>query len=509
MQKLTTWAIVLILIFSTVSITTTSFANNQSVTVDAKTLNVRSGPGLTYAVIGSLKRGERIHPLAKSGDWIQVAMGNETGWIAAWLTSPEDETGTSSTTILSRVDSLNIRSGPSVNSEILGKMNAGDNAVMNGKDGNWAQITFNSTIGWVHTDYINEVNEKTIQTSHQETSTKADVFTVAVDALNVRKAADLSSKQIGLIHKNEAFEIKAIDGNWVHILLDKGKEGWVYSFHGKISSEQQVSKITSSKSNFATVLSNGTNLREAATTNSTVVTRANAGEQFSILAEDGDWYEVLLSEGKSAFVAKWVVSSDGVKKAPQTKESKKSARVPGTLNGLTIVIDPGHGGNDRGTTGVRGTDEKDITLLTSERLASKLKAAGANVVFTRESDSYVSLRKRVSVSHQHEADAFVSVHYDANTSSSVSGFTTYYTHERQQKLAEAINKGLSKSIALRNRGAQPGDYLVLRENRQNAILVELGFLSNPSEERTMTTDMFRDQATLGIYNGLLEYFDTN
>ena len=79
---------------------------------------------------------------------------------------------------------------------------------------------------------------------------------------------------------------------------------------------------------------------------------------------------------------------------------EKIPRVPGTLKGLTIVIDPGHGGNDRGTTGTRGTDEKDITLLTSELLAAKLKAAGANVVMTRETDTYVSLRKRVAISHQ-------------------------------------------------------------------------------------------------------------
>ena len=62
---------------------------------------------------------------------------------------------------------------------------------------------------------------------------------------------------------------------------------------------------------------------------------------------------------------------------------------------------------------------------------------------------------------------------------------------------------------LRNRGSQPGDFLVLRENRQNAILIELGFLSNPAEERAVTSDMFRERATHGIYQGLLDYFNAN
>ena len=83
--------------------------------------------------------------------------------------------------------------------------------------------------------------------------------------------------------------------------------------------------------------------------------------------------------GGSAFVAKWVVSTNDEDINQQQSKLKNQTRVPGTLKGLTIVIDPGHGGNDRGTTGARGTDEKNITLLTSELLASKLKAAGANV----------------------------------------------------------------------------------------------------------------------------------
>lgn len=156
---------------------------------------------------------------------------------------------------------------------------------------------------------------------------------------------------------------------------------------------------------------------------------------------------------------------------------------------------------------MQGTDEKLLTLMTAELLSSKLKAAGANVVMTRESDTYISLRKRVAITQQSGADAFVSLHYDANPDSSITGFTTYYTHNNQEALASSINDGLASTITLRNRGAQPANFLVLRENRQNAVLIELGFLSNPSEERVLTTEMFREQATHGIYQGLLNFFD--
>ena len=115
-------------------------------------------------------------------------------------------------------------------------------------------------------------------------------------------------------------------------------------------------------------------------------------------------------------------------------------------------------------------------------LASKLCSSGANVILTRNMDTFVSLKKRVSISHQYDADAFISVHYDASIDSSISGFTTYYTNGFQKELAVAVNDGLKSTISLRNRGAQPSNYFVLRENRQNAILLELGFLSNASEE---------------------------
>ncbi|CAM5221872.1 N-acetylmuramoyl-L-alanine amidase OS=Ureibacillus acetophenoni OX=614649 GN=SAMN05877842_102315 PE=4 SV=1 [Ureibacillus acetophenoni] len=96
---------------------------------------------------------------------------------------------------------------------------------------------------------------------------------------------------------------------------------------------------------------------------------------------------------------------------------------------------------------------------------------------------------------------------DATEDSTISGFTTYYYHDYQQELAQYVNDGLAKKVTLRDRGAQEGNYLVLRENYQNGILIELGYLSNPTEERVITTEFYREQATLGIYEGIIDYFD--
>ncbi|WP_255452263.1 N-acetylmuramoyl-L-alanine amidase [Sporosarcina sp. ANT_H38] len=501
------WLIAYILLFSFSYDTPTIYANTESVTVDANSVHIRSGPGLTYSVTGSLSQGEQVDVISTSGDWYQIQLGNSSGWIASWLTASADHSNGTSTAIVSQVNQLNVRSSPSSSSAVLGRMAAGDEAVMTGQDGEWASITFNGTNGWVHTDYITQLTGETEPVA-EKVASSPELFTVSVDALNVRKNADLSSKRIGLIHQGESYAIKEVNGNWVQISLDDNESGWVYSFHGTLSSNgKQASEETDLGT--VTILSNGTNIREAATTSSQIAARADAGEKFPIVKQDGDWYEISLPSGDPAFIAKWVVSTgdDSSLTEPVMKES--IPRVAGTLKGLTIVIDPGHGGNDRGTTGTRGTDEKDITILTSELLAAKLKAAGANVITTRETDTYVSLRKRVAISNQHAADAFISLHYDANPDSSVAGFTTYYSHQHQHALASSVNEGLASSVNLRNRGSQPGDFLVLRENRQNAILIELGFLSNSAEERTVTSDMFRERATHGIYQGLLDYFNEN
>ena len=478
-------------------------AKTASATVDTDSLHIRSGPGLSYDVTGSLNKDEKVDVVSTSEDWLEIKAGDKTGWIASWLTANSD-VGELHSVITSQVNSLNVRSEPSLDSKVLGQMNAGDEATLSSTKDNWAHIQLNGNAGWVHTDYIAQNAED----KPTETTKKADSYTVGVDALNVRQKADLTSKRVELIYKGDSYKVKEIDGNWIQIELSKGNDGWVYSFHGTLSNVGTSGSVNGQTPKEVNILSDGTNIRKDATTSSEIVVRANAGDQFDIVSEVNDWYELKLPSGETAFVANWVVTIDDEIAIATSPEVEKIDRVPGTLKGLTIVLDPGHGGKDNGTTGINGTEEKDITLLTSKVLAEKLRKAGATVHLTRDEDSFLSLQQRVSSSHTHRADAFVSVHYDATTDSSISGFTTYYTHESQKELANAVNNGMDSKLSIRNRGAQPGNYKVLRDNKQNAILVELGFLSNPVEEKTVTTDSFREQATLGIYEGLLDFFDS-
>lgn len=498
---------------------------NQA-TVVSDFLNVRSGPSLSHEIIDKLDRDQSLEVLSSSEEWLQVQYNGQTGWVASWLVSYEqEETSDENSEVISTTDGLNFRANPSIDAPILTRMNAGDRATLLNRQNEWLHVQFNGSKGWVNAQYTSEVTTKqeteqpNEKTAHQEekhavsqatkrTNQPDAKFTVAVDALNVRLHAGLSSRKIGTVYKGEQYSVLQTNGNWIQIKINDKKEGWVYSFHGNLNQSKSPPEKgkTNSSAQQVMILSNGTNIREAASTSSAIAARVNAGDRFSIIKEHGDWYEIEIDSGKTAFIANWVVS---VNNGTTTKKKKNVQRVPGTLNGLTIVVDPGHGGDDKGTTGARGTYEKTITLKTAELLAAKLKSAGATVHLTRETDRYLSLQDRVWTSLEKDADAFISLHYDANLDSSITGFTTYYQHAHQAPLAKSINQGLDSTISLKNRGAQPADYYVLRENRENAVLIELGFLSNPSEELNVNTNNFREQATYGIYTGILNYFNAD
>lgn len=525
MRKLFSLLLVSALLFSS-NFSSQSHAEQLALTdytVSGEILHLREGPGLSYPIIETLNQGQSLKAIKKEGDWLHVQKGDIQGWVASWLVKAVSTTEElSKKSVISQVDHLNLRAEPSLSATVLTKLNSGAEATYIQQQQDWIQIQYGDDTGWVSASYvvINEVDTTPATSDDKKTNTPStpaqivaendpNTFTVLVDAVHIRKKPDLTAKKLGTAKKDEQFKVLSRNNNWVEIQFNKKEKGWLYNFYGTFAVQSPSATADGSlpsQSNNVTIIYNETNLRESASTTSNIVERVNAGDTFPILATENDWYQIALANNQTAYVASWVVTTTQHTDNP-TDQQAKGNRKKGTLKGVTIVLDPGHGGNDHGTTGVRGTSEKDINSLTADLLTSKLRAAGANVILTRESDTYVDLRKRVAVSHQYSANAFISIHYDAIEDHSVSGFTTYYTNSYQQELGEYVHASLAEKVAIRDRGVRAGDYLVLRENRQPAILLELGYLSNANEERAITTDHYREQATLGIYQGILNYFD--
>ncbi len=167
---------------------------------------------------------------------------------------------------------------------------------------------------------------------------------------------------------------------------------------------------------------------------------------------------------------------------------------------LTVILDPGHGGEDGGAVGVGGICEKELNLAISEALAQKLSDRGVRVICTRREDvllydktvnyqgrkKVLDLATRLKISRETENSIFVSIHMNSFSQSQYHGLQVYYSpnHEASRVLAQAIQKEVREELQPDNRRpiktATSSIYLMNRITTP-AVLVECGFLSNPEE----------------------------
>lgn len=230
--------------------------------------------------------------------------------------------------------------------------------------------------------------------------------------------------------------------------------------------------------------------------------------------------------------------------------SKKSGR---TKEKLVIVIDPGHGGKDPGAIGRYGTMEKTINLQIAKKLKRVLEEElGAEVVLTRDRDVFVPLRKRSRLANEVGADLFLSLHCNYERKRRTRGVETYFlsvartrweravenlengalryeTEEKSepidivkivlsdmaqaqflkesQSLAMYVQEQLSRTLKQRNRGVKQAGFYVLVGTYMPAILVEMGFISHPAEEKMLKTPNFQWKIAKGIALGVRKFFE--
>lgn len=187
------------------------------------------------------------------------------------------------------------------------------------------------------------------------------------------------------------------------------------------------------------------------------------------------------------------------------------------LEGKTIIIDPGHGGVDFGTTGLTyGTSEKEVNLTVAQNIKQELeKRTAATVTLTRDKDIDLgrnqkeALQKRIQISDDSSADLYISIHHDAFTDPSVNGITVHYSshQNKSKKLAEILNSSIFKqNINAKNRGIRDSAYYVLKNNSAPAVLLELGFTSNKEDEIRMVSKDFQSKTAISVVDGIIKFF---
>ncbi len=196
-----------------------------------------------------------------------------------------------------------------------------------------------------------------------------------------------------------------------------------------------------------------------------------------------------------------------------------------------VVLDPGHGGQDSGAM-CGNVMEKDLTLDIAQRLDRILQMRGLATVLTRVGDSYVSLAERAALTNRVHNCIFVSIHFNEGNKTVSSGVETYYADHQvtsgtplvswmpflmrastqapnfeSQSLAGFIQESLVARTQAVNRGTKAGQFFVIANVQNPAVLVEGGFLSNQDDTQKLGNNDYREQIAAAISDGIIRYRD--
>lgn len=170
----------------------------------------------------------------------------------------------------------------------------------------------------------------------------------------------------------------------------------------------------------------------------------------------------------------------------------------------TVVIDAGHGGHDRGGIPSNIIPEKGVALDTAKRVKNYLQDAGMRVVMTRSTDVFIPLTQRVAISNAQKNAIFVSIHYNSAARRGANGIETF-GNSAGLPLARRIQRNVMKTTSGEDRGVKQRGFFVLRKNRKPAVLVECGFLTNPSDAARANSASYRNQVAVQIARAIMEY----
>jgi N-acetylmuramoyl-L-alanine amidase len=171
----------------------------------------------------------------------------------------------------------------------------------------------------------------------------------------------------------------------------------------------------------------------------------------------------------------------------------------------TVVIDPGHGGFDRGGIPSNIIPEKGVALDVARRLRVYLTEAGFRTVMTRSSDTFVTLDSRVGIANRQRRAIFVSIHFNAARRRGANGIETFYGSAKAKRLASLIQRYAMKTTSGENRGIKKARFYVLRRSKIPAVLIECGFLTNPQDARRASRPAYRDQLARQIARAIIAF----
>lgn len=506
---------------------------SYQVVVTGDNVNLRKGPGINYDALASVDSGREFTVTGEVDDWQRVTYNGQEAWIANWLTSKK------------------IPTTPLEKKEVILPLQDNKELMLTQAEPGIVYLGFKNI---AEKDYKITTNGQTVQVKIESGNFVPKIH--AIDNWGI-STIDVSG-QLVTIRFNGAIEVAdkyQKDTNALSLTVKVA--GSISQPSGK-PPEKLPEKLPENNS-AASYSGNVVMVKSMTPTEKTTALTLNIGAQsnYTVKESSATKLVVMISDasiggGDTKFVAQQsaigpisAVMAENVGNQVALTISltngsychlyrldntlyingtaKNTANSQG-LNGKTIVLDPGHGAiqsggwTDPGAIGaVLGISDRDVGMAIAVKLKGLLEAQGAKVVMTHTGRTTLNLAGRAQVANDLKADAFISIHGNSNTKSSINGIEVYYyapdslpniAAQRyvRNDLANKVKDGMVAASGRSGR-ALTSNLGVLRENIVPSILVEAGYLSNKEEEALLAQPAYLDKLATGICNGLVNYFN--
>ena len=306
--------------------TTTETVQTGTVKV-SNSLNVRSGAGTNYSVLGSLSNGAKVEIVGTSGSWYKIKYGSGYGYVSKdYVTvssssnnsssnSGSSNSGSSNNTITTPStsttgtikvnDTLNVRSGAGTSYSVIGSLKNGATVEIVETSGSWYKIKYGSGYGYVSKDYVTVSSSNNNSSSNNTTTTPSTSTTGTIkvnDTLNVRSGAGTSYSVIGSLKNGATIEIVETVNSWYKIKFNNG--------YGYVSKDYVVLQNRSIAENVAmkegTVVTVALKVRESNNFESDIIGTIAMGEKISVLEDNGEWSKISYKQSNGYILNEYV-----------------------------------------------------------------------------------------------------------------------------------------------------------------------------------------------------------
>jgi len=393
-------------------------------------------------------------------------------------------------------DGLNIRKSKDSSSttNIVGTVNKGGKLSVYAVEGDWLKVSYKDTFAYIYKTYTQflDADGNALGNVQKQVATTQNI--------NLYAKPTSSSKVISTVNSKMNLPVyKTVSG--YHLTVVNGVPGYIVANSTadveaeKPSTPDPTPPIVSGDL-LGRVTVDNLNIRQEANATSAVVSKLKKGEYVQVNSINGYWAQVTY-QGQTGYVHKSYL--------------KLLNQSGNPLKDRIIIIDPGHGGSDPGTS-YGSITEKDITLKVGTLVKGKLEAAGAKVLMPRTGDTFLPPQKHIDFAHDNYGEIFVSIHVNSADSTKAKGTETYYAktpgdmYQEDIELATFVNNQIVKNVNMENRKVRKFNYIVVANTIIPSILVELGFLTNSEDRAKLTDDKYLELFAESIYKGILEYY---